>query len=67
MECLHIGKGDIVRTSSGVIGEVIDLWGIARSFVRIKPEDGKSIPMFERDVVEVIKRAKPEKGGKKRR
>lgn len=64
---LHLGKGDIVRTSSGVIGEVIDLWGIARSFIRVKPENGKSIPMFERDVVEVIKRAKPEKRGKKRR
>lgn len=67
MQGLHLGKGDIVRTSTGITGEVIELWGIARSFIRLKPEDGKSIPMFARDVIEVIKRAKPEKEVKKRR
>ncbi|MNW66187.1 hypothetical protein D3C74_446340 [compost metagenome] len=67
MKSLHLGKGDIVRTSSGITGEVVELWGIARSFVRIMPECGKSIPMFARDVVEVVKRAKSEKEAKKRR
>ncbi|MBP1992524.1 hypothetical protein [Paenibacillus eucommiae] len=50
-------KGDIVRTKSGETGEVIETWGIARTFIRLKRDsDGRSIPMFESEVVELIRR-----------
>lgn len=66
MERLHLMKGDIVRTKLGITGEVVESWGIARSFVRVKPEDGKTIPMLETDVAEVIERYKPKRGAKQK-
>lgn len=59
-------KGDVVRTRAGDAGEVIDVWGIAHTFIRIRREDGKSLPMLESEVVEVIKR-KPSKSTRERR
>lgn len=53
-----IFKGDVVRTSSGVTGEVVETWGIARAFLRLKLEDGSILPIFEREVIEIVKRPK---------
>lgn len=51
-------KGDIVRTSSGMVGEVIEVWGLARTFLKIKPDSGRKKIVFETDVSELIKRPK---------
>lgn len=51
-------KGDTVRTSFGEIGEIVDIWGVARTFLRIKPEaGGKAIIRFDTQV-ELLKRPK---------
>jgi hypothetical protein len=50
-------KGDRVRVESGDTGEVIELWGRARTFMSLKRDsDGKSIPMLASDVAEVLTR-----------
>ena len=48
-------KGDVVRTSSDVTGEVTEVWGIARTFLRIQT-DYRKIIIFESEVEEVVKR-----------
>ncbi|CAH1190364.1 hypothetical protein PAECIP111893_00295 [Paenibacillus plantiphilus] len=59
-------KGDIVRTHDGLTGEVIDVWGKARSFIKLKcASSGMSIPMFESEVSEIVERSS-KKGGKER-
>lgn len=58
-------KGDFVRTSSGETGEVTEVWGLARTFLRLKKEDGKHIPIFESDVLEIIKRPKQKSRGRR--
>jgi len=55
-------KGDHVRTSSGICGEITEVRGAARTFFSLKLENGKSVPVMEQDVVEITKRGK---GGKK--
>ncbi|MDP4095447.1 hypothetical protein OIN60_01400 [Paenibacillus sp. P96] len=50
-------KGDIVRTSSGVTGEVTDVWGVARAWLRIQSGVGIHYAL-ETDVAEIVKRPK---------
>lgn len=60
-------KGDRVRMASGDTGEVIEIWGIARTFIRLlRDSDRKLVPFMEADVVEVS-RAKPARGQKRGR
>ncbi|RXZ84617.1 hypothetical protein EBB07_00955 [Paenibacillaceae bacterium] len=49
-------KGDIVRTKSGMTGEIVEVWGIARTFFRFRPEEGKSVPIMEKDISEIVER-----------
>jgi hypothetical protein len=52
-------KDDVIRTKAGEIGVVIKTWGTYEAFVQIRrQEDGKQLPMFARDVKEVIRRPK---------
>lgn len=51
-------KGDIVRTSCGLTGEVTEVWGLATTFLRLKMENGKTKPIFESEVAEILKRPK---------
>lgn len=46
-----IFKGDKVRLESGAEGEVIELWGYNRLFVRIKTDYGRIIPAMGSEVV----------------
>ena len=56
-------KGDKVRTSSGDTGEVVDTWGVARSFIcLLRDSDGKRLFLFGSAVTEVIERAPIRKG-----
>ncbi|MNF12913.1 hypothetical protein D3C80_2145670 [compost metagenome] len=52
-------KDDVVRTTAGEIGVIIKTWGTYEAFVQIKrQEDGKQLPMFARDVAEIIRRSR---------
>ncbi|KKO51983.1 hypothetical protein [Paenibacillus sp. DMB20] len=62
---MSVLKGDIVRTNSGETGEVTDVWGLASTFLRLKKEDGKTKPIFESDVIEIIKRPKSPSRGRR--
>lgn len=57
-------KGDIVRTGSGLSGEITEIWGVARPWAKLKQGDGKSAFILRTDVTEVIKRL-PTKRGKR--
>jgi hypothetical protein len=58
-------KGDRVRTASGETGEVTETWGISRTFIRLlRDSDGKIVPMFEADVVEVTRNPASKKRGR---
>ncbi|WP_379136050.1 hypothetical protein [Paenibacillus sp. sgz500958] len=55
-------KGDIVRTSSGLSGEITDTWGIARPWAKLRQEDGELAFILRTDVTEIIKRLPVKKG-----
>ncbi|MEK4141125.1 hypothetical protein NST48_09235 [Paenibacillus sp. FSL M7-0547] len=55
-------KGDVVRTSSGLSGEITDIWGIARPWAKLRQEDGQSAFILRTDVTEIVKRPPPKKG-----
>ncbi|MEC0107242.1 MULTISPECIES: hypothetical protein [Paenibacillus] len=57
-------KGDTVRTKSGEVGEVTEVWGAARTSLRLVTEGG-NVLTFETEVVEIIKR--PKKSPRERR
>lgn len=53
MFCL---RGDTVRTKSGVIGQVVDVWGVARTWVKIKTDDGQTLYLMTDQVDSIIQR-----------
>ncbi|SIQ05681.1 hypothetical protein SAMN05880570_0479 [Paenibacillus sp. RU4T] len=48
-------KGDIVETNQGQTGEVVEVWGVARTLLRLRTSLGNSI-VFEDDVARIIRR-----------
>lgn len=59
---LRVMKGDVVRTSSGITGEVLDIWGLARPWAKLRQEDGSLEFILRTDVTEIIKRPPVKKG-----
>lgn len=59
---LLVLKGDTVRTSCGLSGEVLDTWGIARPWAKLRKEDGELVFFLRTDVTEIIKRPVIKKG-----
>lgn len=57
-------KGDTVRTSCGLSGEVLDIWGVARPWAKLRQENGSMAFILRTDVIEIIKRP-PAKRGKR--
>jgi hypothetical protein len=59
-------KGDIVRMKDGVTGEVIDIWGVARTLLRLDVGSKDKEIVFEHDVDTILSRTsdKPKKWGK---
>lgn len=58
-------KGDRVRTASGETGVVTETWGVARTFIRLlRDSDGRIVPMFEADVVEVKRNTQIKRRGR---
>lgn len=53
---MWIFKGDKLRTTSGMIGEVTDTWGVAHTFYQIVLDSGRSLPIMHKDVAEIVKR-----------
>jgi len=48
--------GDYVRTSSGVVGEITKVWGVARTFFTLQLDCGKSVTVMEDDALEIVRR-----------
>lgn len=59
---LLVLKGDTVRTSSGMSGEITDIWGIARPWAKLRQGNGDLAYILRTDVTEVLKRPKAKKG-----
>ncbi|MEK5278610.1 hypothetical protein NSS82_10190 [Paenibacillus sp. FSL H7-0735] len=59
---LLVLKGDTVRTSCGLSGEVLDIWGVARPWAKLRKEDGELAFFLRTDVIEVLKRPPVKKG-----
>lgn len=55
-------KGDTVRTNCGQSGEVLDIWGIARPWAKLRKDNGELAFILRTDVTEVIKRLPVKKG-----
>jgi preprotein translocase subunit YajC len=56
---MSVLKGDRVRTKSGVTGEVVEIWGIARTLLRVQTSSEKfPAIVFEHDVDAILERAK---------
>lgn len=54
-------KGDTVKTKAGDIGEVIDTWGVARDWCKLRTEDGRIVSTMTNDIDSIVKRHR-EKG-----
>jgi len=54
-------KGDVVRLKYGETGEVIEVWGLARTFAKVRTKD-RILLIMESDVAEVIRRARKMEG-----
>jgi hypothetical protein len=61
---LYVFKGDTVRTYDGDVGEVLEIWGIARPFAKLLLENGSRRIIFRTEVSEIIRRC-PTKRGRK--
>jgi preprotein translocase subunit YajC len=48
-------KGDVVRLRSGVVGEVTEVWGLARTHARIQ-SNGRILLITDADVADVVQR-----------
>ncbi|WP_044480475.1 hypothetical protein [Paenibacillus antibioticophila] len=59
-------KGDIVRTKSGAVGEVKEISGVAREFIKLTINGVKSPPMFASEVTEIIERPNAERHKQKK-
>ena len=55
-------KGDTVLTSCGLSGEVLDTWGIARPWAKLRKDNGELAFVLRTNVTEIINRPKPKKG-----
>jgi len=58
MLCL---RGDTIKTRSGVIGQVVDVWGVARTWVKIKTDDGQNLYIIADQIESIIQRDKGRK------
>lgn len=54
-------KGDRVRLNDGVIGDVTDVWGVARCHAIIQTNTGCMMIMADRDVESIVKRSSAKK------
>lgn len=60
-------KGDSVLLKDGSTGEVVELWGFARTFARIKLDsDNKLIPVMASYIVSYQRPIQPKWGGVRR-
>lgn len=54
-------KGDTVRMTCGMEGEVTEVWGVAKTHLRLRLASGRSVPVFESDVASIVRRPRPGK------
>jgi hypothetical protein len=48
-------KGDVVRLKTGETGEIIEVWGLARTFARVRTED-QVLLVTATDITKVVRR-----------
>lgn len=63
MICL---KGDVVRTKSGETGEIVDTWGIARDWCKLRTSDGRTVITMTENISSIIQRNRQQRTGRKR-
>lgn len=54
-------KGDLVKTNTGETGTIIDTWGVARDWCKIKTNEGKFILIMTIEIESIISRAQDQK------
>lgn len=59
---LLVLKGDTVRTSCGLSGEITDIWGVARPWAKLRQDNGELAFILRTDVTEIVKRSAPKRG-----
>lgn len=59
MICL---KGDQVRTKAGEIGEVVEIWGVARTWYKLRTADGKIVYAMTEHIESILKRHSNKRG-----
>lgn len=60
-------KGDIVTLKCGRTGEVLDIWGYASTFARIKLDKStQTLPVMASDITSYIRPVKSTRGGEPR-
>lgn len=62
---MNVFKGDVVKTASGEAGEVIDTWGVARSWCKIRTDEGIIFAMTDQ-IESIIERQNISKRRKRR-
>lgn len=55
-------KGDVVKLKSGETAEVIDIWGVARTWHKLKSSNGTIIFSMTDNIDSIIKRHVDKKG-----
>ncbi len=59
MICL---KGDTVKLKSGETAEVLDSWGVARSWYKLQTDDGRAVYAMTEHIESIVKRHFNKKG-----
>lgn len=64
MTNMFISKGDVVKLASGEVAEVLDEWGVARQWYKVRTNENRVRFVMNSDIEAVHKRFKPTKGRK---
>ena len=54
-------KGDTVKLKSGEVGEIVDSWGIAREWFKVKTTNGVMMSIMSDSIDSLISRHKDKK------
>lgn len=58
-------KGDVVKTKSGESAEIVDSWGIARDWYKLRTSDGELILTMSSNIDSLIRRHSNKKMGRR--
>lgn len=55
-EALICFNGDVIKLKSGEVAEVVEVWGVARTWYKLKTKDNAIIYTMSADIESIIKR-----------